>query len=189
MRIINDLHSNFVYNQSVFLPRARRVENSVKKLLKKGIDMPKPIQPIFSEGFTVIGGQLGFECSDDTVTYYYGVMPIFSHDKNDIKTFHMISAQFYINGNATQADIARATGIPLITLKRAVKTYREGGPKAFYQEPRRGGPRVLTSDVINQAENLFDNGKNVGEVAKELGLKNDTLQKAIRSGRVKKKSP
>ncbi len=150
--------------------------------------MPKPIQPIFAKGFTTISGQLAFECRDDTVTYYYGVMPVFSHDKNDIKTFHMISAQFYINGNASQADIARATGIPLITLKRAVKTYREGGPKAFYQEPKRGGPRVLTPDVVDQAENLFDNGKDVGEVAEELGLKKDTLQKAIKSGRVKKKS-
>lgn len=151
--------------------------------------MPEPIQPIFTKGFTTINGQLGFECRDNTVTYYYGVMPVFSHDKSDIKTFHMISAQFYINGNAKQADIARATGIPLITLKRAVKTYREGGPKAFYQEPKRGGPRVLTPDVVDQAENLFDNGKNVGEVAEELSLKKDTLQKAINSGRVKKKIP
>jgi len=150
--------------------------------------MPKPIQPIFDKGLTVINGLLAFECSeDDTVTYYHGVMPVFSHNKNDIKTFRMICAQFYINGNASQADIAKATGIPSITLKRAVKTYRKEGPKGFYQEPKRGGPRVLKPDVIEQAEKLFAEGKDVSEVAKELDLKKDTLQKAIKRGKVKKK--
>ncbi len=52
----------------------------------------------------------------------------------------MIVSQFYINGNAKQVDIVNAFGIKPLALKRWVKKYREGGPKAFYIE-KRGRPR------------------------------------------------
>jgi len=48
-------------------------------------------------------------------------MPVFVHDESDLQTFRMITSQFYINGNATQAEICRAFGVPSITVKRAVK--------------------------------------------------------------------
>ncbi len=151
--------------------------------------MPKPTEPIFPKTFSHISGQLFFECRDDTVTYYNGMMPVFSHHKNDLQTFYMISAQFYINGNASQADIARAAGVNTITIKRAVKKYREGGPQAFYQDHKRGGPTVLKPDVVEKAEDLFASGMDDVEVAEELGLKIDTLKKGIQKGRVKKKFP
>lgn len=48
-------------------------------------------------------------------------MPVFSHDETDIPNFRMITSQFYVNGNATQAQIIKAFGIPPISIKRAVK--------------------------------------------------------------------
>jgi hypothetical protein len=36
-----------------------------------------------------------------------------------------------INGNATQAEIARGFAVPLVTVKRYVKLYREGGTAAL----------------------------------------------------------
>ena len=41
-----------------------------------------------------------------------------------------------INRNATQEEKARAVGVPLVTVKRYVKLYREGGAAAFF--PTRG---------------------------------------------------
>jgi phage portal protein BeeE len=37
----------------------------------------------------------------------------------------MITAQFCESGNAKQAEIARAFGVPPISVKRAVKLYRK----------------------------------------------------------------
>ena len=54
--------------------------------------------------------------------YAHGSMPVFSHDKDDIQAFRMITSQFYVNGNATQSQIARAFGVTLVSVKRAVKT-------------------------------------------------------------------
>jgi len=52
-------------------------------------------------------------------------MPVFVHDADDIASFRMITSQFCINGNAKQAEIIRAFGVTKISMKRAVKRYRE----------------------------------------------------------------
>lgn len=102
--------------------------------------MPQGILPIFPPQTTSINNVLSFDLKDNIVTYYNGILPVFSHHKDDIQTFRLILAQFYINGSASQADLIKATGIPSVTLKRAVKKYREEGPKGFFTEPKRGGP-------------------------------------------------
>ena len=76
--------------------------------------------------------------------------------------------------------------MPKISVKRAVKRYRESGPKGFYA-PRKGrGPAVLTESVLAQAQQLLDTGRETAEVADELGVKRDTLSKAVRVGRLHK---
>jgi transposase-like protein len=96
----------------------------------------------------------------------------------------MITAQFCINGNATQAEIRRAFGVSKISLKRAVKRYREEGPKGFYQPQKRRGPAVLTPEVLASAQQLLDEGLEPSQVADRLGIKRDTFSKAVRAGRL-----
>ena len=45
-------------------------------------------------------------------------------------------------------------------------------------------PRVLTPAVRQKAQELLQAGRGRNEVARELGLKSDTLRKAIRAGRI-----
>ena len=47
-----------------------------------------------------------------------------------------------INSNAAQEEKARAFGVPLVTVKRYVKLYREGGAAAFF--PTRGPTIIRT---------------------------------------------
>jgi transposase-like protein len=105
----------------------------------------------------------------------------------------MITAQFCVSGNAKQAEIARAFGVPKISLKRAVKRYRAEGPRGFYAPRKRRGPAVLTPAVLAEAQQLLDEGLETAQVADRLGIKRDTLSKAVRAGRlhqaVKKTQP
>jgi len=98
----------------------------------------------------------------------------------------MITAQFCINGNAKQAEIVRAFGVTKISMKRAVKRYREQGPKGFYAQRKSRGSSVLTPPVIKQAQELLDDGLEAPEVADQLGIKRDTFSKAVRAGRLHK---
>ena len=148
--------------------------------------MPQAQLPIFPSGTTEINSQLAFERRDDQVTYFHGLLPVFQHNVHDTKTFHLIVSQFYVNGNATQADICRAFGVTLISLKRAVKRYREKGAAGFYEAPKRRGAPVLTPEVLEQAQQQLNEGADICEVAKQLAVKANTLQKAVAAGKLHK---
>ena len=154
--------------------------------------MPQLQFPFFPEGVTHITPLLAFCKQDGRVTYFNGSMPVFVHDEADTDSFRMITAQFCVNGNARQADIVRAVGVTRISLKRAVKRYRAEGPRGFYTPRRTRGPAVLTAPVLAHAQQLLDDGLETAQVAERLGVKPDTLSKAVRAGRlhqaVKKKT-
>jgi hypothetical protein len=94
--------------------------------------MPQMQFPFFPEGVTHITPLLAFSKRDGRITYLNGDMPVFIHDEEDTDSFRMITAQFCVNGNTKQIEIIRAFGISKISIKRAVKLYREAGPKGFY---------------------------------------------------------
>jgi transposase len=117
-------------------------------------------------------------------------MPVFIHPEDDCRTFRMITSQFVVNGNATQADIVRAFGVTDISVKRSVKRYRELGPAGFYAPRQVRGAKVLTAQTIEKLEELLAMGMERGAAARHLGLKPNTVAKAMRTGRVRgKKSP
>ncbi len=148
--------------------------------------MPQLQLPIFPEGSTLINQNLGFVKKDETVTYIYGSLPIFSHDVDDMQTFRMFTSQLYINGNASQVEICRAFGVSKISVKRSVKLYREKGSAGFFAEPNRRGSAVLTPPVLEKIQGLLDIGRSIPEIAGELSLKADTLRKAVQAGKLHK---
>jgi hypothetical protein len=147
--------------------------------------MPQMQLPIFPEGVTHITDQLAFMKKDGQVTYFNGHMPVFSHDATDMATFRMITSQFCVSGHVKQSDIIRAFGVTSISVKRSVKTYREKGPKGFYAARVTRGPAVLVEDVVSEIEGRLAGDASPAEISKELGVKLNTLQKAIREGRIR----
>lgn len=148
--------------------------------------MPQVQLPIFPTGVTHINSLLAFEKRDGQVTYFNGMMPVFTHAENDLNTFRMITSQFYVNGNATQSEICRAFGIPAINIKRAVKKYREQGSAGFYKPRKTRGATLLTPVVLKQIQSLLNQGETVADVATTLGLKANTVNKAILDNRLHK---
>ena len=147
--------------------------------------MPQLQLPLFPAGTVEITDQLAVMKKDGKVTYFNGQVPVFGHDECDIASFRMITSQFCVNGCARQSDIIRAFGVTPISVKRSVKLYHEKGPKGFYAERATRGAAVLVDSVIAQAEELLAQGASDKEIAVRLGLKLNTLQKAIRDKRVR----
>jgi hypothetical protein len=94
--------------------------------------MPQVQLPIFPTGVTHINSEVAFEERDGKVYYFNGHLPVFVHEKSALATFRLFSTQLVINGNATQAEISHAFGVPLVTVKHYVKLFREGGAAAFF---------------------------------------------------------
>lgn len=152
--------------------------------------MSQTVLPLFPKEATEINSMLAFVRRDGQVYYFHGSFPVFSHGEKDMASFRMFTSQLVVNGNCKQVDIVKAFGVSAISVKRYVKKYREGGTSSFFQRRRKRGARVLTAEVLKRAQEQLNEGKRCGEIAEVLGLKSDTLSKAIRSGRlveVKKK--
>lgn len=143
--------------------------------------------PLFSRDVTLINTHIGFANRDGNVYYFNGQMPLFHHEEQDLDSFKMFMAQLYVHGNARQSEINRTFNLNPINMKRWSQKYTDGGARAFYNKksPGNSKPRVLTSSVLKKVQSLFDEGYGVKEVGNILGLKSDTLKKAIRSGKLR----
>jgi len=146
--------------------------------------MPQLHFPFFPSGSSLINDNIAFQKRDGKIYYFQTNLPIFVHDENDVNTFRFITSQLHVNGVVTQAEIVKAFGVSPISVKRAVKLFREKGPIGFYAPRNFRGPGVLTPDVIEEAQNLLDEGEIISEVAEKLGIKKDTFKKAVKSGRL-----
>lgn len=163
-----------------------RTKKIYKKNQRKEKKMPQMQLPIFPEGMTHITSEIGFMKREGKVTYFNGHLPVFIHDEKDIQTFRMITSQFIATGLVREVDVIKTFGVPTRTVKRQVKIYREKGVKGFYIPPARRGATVLTAEVLVKVQGMLDEGKEPGEVSKILGIKSDTIRKAINKGKLHK---
>ncbi len=149
--------------------------------------MPQIQLPIFPASCTAITDELAFERRDEQVFYFNGHLPVFSHAASDLASFRLFSSQLIANGTASQAQISRAFGVPLVTVKRACKKLRELGSAGFFAAPAPRQGHRLTPPIIAQAQELLDAGLDVPATGERIGVLPNTLHKAIRAGRLKKK--
>ena len=148
--------------------------------------MPQMQLPIFPAGVTEINSRLAVEKKAGAVYYIYGHVPVFHHDEEDVETFRMFTSQLIVSGTVKPKEIVKAFGVPMVTVKRYTKVYRERGTKGFYQaKPRHSSASVLKGEALERAQKLLDEGGTVPEIGKELQILPNTLHKAIRAERLR----
>ena len=147
--------------------------------------MPQVQLPVFPAGTTAITPELGFERQEQRVVYFNGHLPVFTHEVNDLGSFRFFTSQLIANGTASQSQIAEAFGVPLITVKRYCRLFREQGAAVFFQSAKRREGRRLTPERLVEVQALLDEGLSVPEVSRRTGILATTLHKAIRQGRLK----
>lgn len=140
--------------------------------------------PMFPEGVTPLSTDLGVSCREGRVSYFYGTLPVFTHGAKDVKSFRMFTSQLYLAGKVKQADLVRTFGVSANSVKRAVKLMEQAGPGGFWRPRPTRGPSVLTPEVLKQAQGRLDGAEGPREVAAALGVKYDTLYKAVHAGRL-----
>ena len=147
--------------------------------------MPQLQLPVFPVGTTAINMELAFEHREDQVVYFNGHLPVFTHTAQDLASFRFFTTQLIVNGTASQGEIVKAFGVPLTTVKRCCRLYRERGASAFFKPPARRQGHRLTPEKLAQAQALLDEGKTIPAVSAQLGILTSTLHKAIDAGRLK----
>ena len=147
--------------------------------------MPQKLLPIIPHGSTPINNTISIVCEDKQWIYFCGIQPVFQHADDDLPSFHMFTAQLCCQGACTQAQIIRTFGVSKNSVLRSIAKYSQEGINGFYRKRYGHRGHVITADVRDKAQRLLDLGHSRKEVAKELGLKYDTLRKAIHQGHIR----
>ena len=148
--------------------------------------MAQQILPIFIEGENSINEKVHYEYdkSTNTVCYYLYCLAFYTHDKDDSKSFQLVIALLICLGHCTNIEVIRGLSLAKSYVDRAVKKYRDGGTTTFFSQRQVRSSPVLTPAVIASAQQLLAAGEAPGEVARQLRIKPNTLNKAINSGRL-----
>jgi hypothetical protein len=140
--------------------------------------------PIFPAGSVEINRELACRVEGEQVVYFNGYLPVFAHAINGLASFRLFTSQLIVQGSATQGDVARAFGVPLVAIKRATKLYRQRGPAGFFVPARRREGSKLNAEKLEQARALLVRGHALALVSAQTGVLSDTLRKAIGAGRL-----
>jgi hypothetical protein len=140
--------------------------------------------PLIADGATRLSDRISVVRENGHWIYFCGVQPVFQHAEDDRRSFRMFTAQLICQGACRQVDIVRAFGVAKNSVIRSVAKYQAGGVQAFYTPGATRGASVMTPEVTAQAQQLLGAGRSRNEVAEQLGLKRDTLRKAIQQGRL-----
>jgi hypothetical protein len=97
--------------------------------------MPQLQLPIFPAGVTEINSQIAVQKEAGRVCYLHGHLPVFQHEEQDVRSFRMFTSQMIDTGTVKPKEIVQTFGVPMVTVKRYVRLYRDHGAKGFY-EPR-----------------------------------------------------
>ena len=147
--------------------------------------MPQVQLPIFPVGAASITAELGFERRDQQVVYLNGHLPVFTHEVSDLDSFRLFTTQLIVNGTATQSQIVKAFGVPMTTVKRCCRLFRERGAAAFFKPAARRQGHRLTPQRLLEVQALLDEGQSVPQISRQTGLLASTLHKAIDQARLK----
>ena len=99
----------------------------------------------------------------------------------------MFTSQMIVTGSVKPKEIVETFGVPMVTVKRYMKVYRQEGAKGFYEtKPRHSSASKLKSENLARAQQLLDEGRSVPEVAEEIDVLANTIHKAIRAGRLRR---
>ena len=74
--------------------------------------------------------------------------------------------------------------MPLTTVKRCCRLYRERGAAAFFKPAARRQGHRLTPERLREAQRLLDQGLRVPQISAQLNLLPTTLHKALDDGRL-----
>ena len=152
--------------------------------------MSQLMLPAIPYGATEISDLVSVWRDGEQWTYFLGTYPVYTHRADDQRMFQLVTAQLIQSSACRHKDIIETFGVSKSSVNRALKKLREQGAEAFFKRREgRGSGSVLTPQILDRAQGLLDQGYSRRDLADELGVKYDTLRKAINDGRLREPKP
>jgi transposase-like protein len=149
--------------------------------------MPQLLLQGFPDGAIRIGPTLSVLRKEGRSTYFVGSDNYFAHAENDAAGRRFALATLIANGHVRPCEVeASGLGIAHRTLMRWRDQLEQQGPEAFYAPRAKRSAAVMTPEKIAACARLLAAGEKIAAVARQTGVNESTLRKAVRRGRVSK---
>ena len=146
--------------------------------------------PGFPDGAQKVGGGLAILEKDGQAIYFVGGDNYFSHPVGDDAGRRFALTSLMENGHVKAVELERPPlCIPHRTLMNWVRQSREAGPSSFFRPAAASRPRIMTPEKSAECARLLSEGKRPAEVARQVGVQESTLRKAIRRQGVPQLAP
>jgi transposase len=150
------------------------------------VPLREQILPMLPQGVSAINTLVGVWREEEEWTYFLGTYPIYSHRATDLRMFRLVTSQLIKCGACRSVEIMKTFGVSKSSVVRSLRKLRGGGAEAFFTpRNRRRGGTVLTKEVVKEAQELLNKEYSIREAAKEMGIRYDTVRKAITDGRLR----
>ena len=147
--------------------------------------MPQLLLQGFPDGAIRIGSSLSVLKKDGQVTYFTGPDNFFSHAETDDAGQRLAITTLMANGHVRACEVEKSSlGIPHRTLMNWARQLAEKGGGSFYAPQAKRGGAVITPEKAAECGRLLDDGEPLAAVARQAGVKESTLRKAVHAGRV-----
>ncbi len=146
--------------------------------------MPQLLLPGFPAGATTVNETVSVYVEEGHRVWLLGQMEIFRHAQEDHAGFKTIVSALMKGGLVRPSEFERSDlKLTHRTLMNWRKQYQKHGGSAFYgiQRSRPAG-RVMTAPKVASCQQMLEAGQSIPEVARETGIKESTLRKAITRG-------
>lgn len=144
--------------------------------------------PIFPENTKLINSSVGFFKKDEFIYYLHNGSPIFCHHVDNINNYRYILGNLVESKLCGASQISRALGISQRNVERYAQKLRRQGIESFFnQVDHRGECFKMTESLMNQAQQLLEDGKSQLYTANTVGVSESCIRYHLRSGNLKKK--
>ena len=140
--------------------------------------------PLIPDSAIDLGSCFSVFFEKEYVTWFHGLNVINRHRRDDQNEYRLEIARLCANGSVKQSAMARATGLHKNTVMSYVGRLLSCGGSSFYCAPPVRGGAVLVDEKLREWQELPGQGRSRSETARIAGVKKNTLEKAIRDGRL-----
>lgn len=148
-----------------------------------------PRLPLLPENARELGDNLAIAEQGTQIVFFNAAGPIYACDKADRASLRLGALTMIDLGLAGVTAMAKAVGLHRTTLFRDARRMKQQGVMGL-EAKKRGpkGPRLLTPDLLERAQELLDSETALRATAKGVGVDEKTIRRAVQDGRLTRPS-
>jgi transposase len=131
-------------------------------------------------GVTRISSRCFFRDEDaERIVFVVGI-PIYHYDRSDRVTERFIAVSLVDDGLAKQAEVARAFGVGVASVRRWQSRYGNRGLAGLARKPRRSPLLKMGGARDRAVRRMFEQGTSNAEMSRRLGVSESTINRALK---------